>query len=277
MNFLKKLFQAMSGKKYRKCPSGAVTSPAEQRALNAGMINSEQIMAYCDAYATGLTDDNLKNGLGSSWDIHSPQEAAEALASLSNHGHRFLYDIIFQLFSEGASEDERHKVLEALVASGRYGDPETVHERIVTQATSEEKECVFSALDKAMDMLENLRSVFRMLKDNVNGTYLPQDYSAGILAWDLGRLVTVARMSLDCGYIEQHELSRILAHVDRQLHSHFSSWPQFAKSYIIGRASWSGQNMMLGGVIGIAEDLMTDKDSPWVLSPLGNHVTRNET
>lgn len=268
MKLLKKLLQALSGQKYRTSPNGALTHPVEQRALKAGLINSEQIMAYCDSYATGLTNDNLTDGLSSSWDISSPQEAAQALEALSQYGHRFFYDIIFPIFSEGTSEDERYKVLEALVASGRYGAPETVREQIAAPLACEVKDLVFSALDKALDMLENLRSVFRLLKDNVNGAYLPKDYSAGILAWDLGRLVTVARMSLDCGYIEQDEVSRILAHVDNELHTHFSSWPQFAKSYIIGRASWSGQNMMLGGVIGIAEDLMTDRDSPWVLSPL---------
>jgi hypothetical protein len=89
-----------------------------------------------------------------------------------------------------------------------------------------------------------------------------------VLAWDLGRLVTVARMSFDCDYIEERELSRILAHVDSEVRSNFSSWQHFAKSYIVGRASWAGENMMLGGIIGIAEDLMTDKNSPWVLSPL---------
>lgn len=268
MKLLAKLFQIISGKKYRKCPNGAVENQAEQRALNAGLINSEQIMAYCDSYTTGLTGNSLIEGLGSSWEINSAQDAAEMLESLSRYGHRFFYDIVFRVYSDGPSEGQRHEILEALVESGRYGRPETVRERIAAQESSEEKDLVFSALERAVDMLDNLRSVFRLLKDKTNGSYVPKDYSAGILAWDLGRLVTVARMSLDSGYIEQRELSRILAHVDSELRSNFSSWPQFAKSYIIGRASWSGQNMMLGGIVGIAEDLMTDKNSPWVLSPL---------
>lgn len=242
--------------------------PAAQRALQAGLINSEQIMAYCDSYTTGLSDDVLTEGLGSYWDISSPQEAAETLAWLGSYGHRFFYDIVFRVYSDGASGEGRQQVLEALVASGRYGSPETVRKQLAAQGPCEEKDLVFSALEQAMEILGNLRSVFRVLEDKVNGSYLPKDYSAGILAWDLGRLVTVARMSLDCKYIEQDEFGRILAHVDKELRSNFSSWPQFAKSYIIGRASWGGQNMTLGGIIGIAEDLMTDKRSPWVLSPL---------
>lgn len=242
--------------------------PAAQRALNAGLINSEQIMAYCDSYTTGLSDETLHEGLGSHWGISSPQEAAETLESLSRYGHRFFYDIVYRVYSDGASADGRQEVLEALVASGRYGSLETVRQQIAAQGPSEAKDAVFSALEQAMEMLENVRSVFRLLEDKVNGSYRPKDYAAGILAWDLGRLVTVARMSLDCKYIESSELSRILAHVDKELRSNFSSWPQFAKSYIIGRASWAGKNMMLGGITGIAEDLMADDRSPWVLSPL---------
>lgn len=268
MNLLKKLFEAVSGKQYRKSPSGAVSSQAECRALQAGLINSEQIMAYCDSYATGLTRANLTDALESNWDISSPQDAAEALDSLSRYGHRFFYDIVFRVYTEGAPEGGRHEVLNALVESGRYGHPEMLRERIAAQEPSVEKSLISSALESAMDMLDNLRSVFRLLKDKVNGSYLPKDYAAGVTAWDLGRLVTLARMSFDCGYIEQRELIRILAHVDGELRSNFSSWPQFAKSYVIGRASWAGENMMLGGIIGIAEDLMTDKNSPWVLSPL---------
>lgn len=264
----KKLFEMFSGKKYKKCPSGVVIHHSEARALQAGLINSEQIMAYCDSYTTGLTADNLTDGLSSSWDITSPQEAAETLEALSEYGHRFFYDIVYRIYSEGDSEGAIQMVLEALVESGKYGHPDTVNGWILAEGPSDVKKLIFSELSRAMAMLDNLRSIFRVLKDKVNGSYLPKDYSAGILAWDLGRLVTVARMSLDCGYLEQHEVDRILAHVDKELSANFSSWPQFAKSYIIGRAVWSGQTMTLGGVIGIAEDLMSDKDSPWVLSPL---------
>ena len=268
MGFLHKLLQVVSGKKYRNCPDGAAVDPAAQRALQAGLINSEQILAYCDSYTTGLSHDTLAEGLGSYWGVSSPREAAETLEWLSRYGHRFFYDIVFQVYSDGASGEGRQEVLEALVASGRYGAPEIVRQQIAAQGPCEEKTLVFSALEQAMEMLGNLRSVFRLLEDEVNGSYSPKDYSAGILAWDLGRLVTVARMSLDCKYIEQDEFSRILARVDEELRSNFSSWPQFAKSYIIGRASWGGQNMTLGGIIGIAEDLMADAKSPWVLSPL---------
>ena len=268
MGFLKKLLQIVSGTKYRNCPSGAATDPAAQRALRAGLINSEQIMAYCDSYTTGLSHSALTEGLGTYWDIGSPQEAAATLESLGRYGHRFFYDIVFRVYSDAAAGDGRQAVLEALIASGRYGDAETVRMQIAAPGPSEEKDLVFSALAKAMEMLENVRAVYRVLEDKVNGAYLPRDYSAGILAWDLGRLVTVARMSLDLKYIEQEECGRILAHVEGELRSNFSSWPQFAKSYIIGRASWAGQNMMLGGIIGIAEDLMTDEKSPWVLAPL---------
>ncbi|UXL37060.1 DUF1266 domain-containing protein [Pseudomonas fragi] len=268
MSILKKFFDIIFGKKYRKCPSEAMIYNGEKRALQAGLINSEQIMAYSDSYTTGLTGDNLSDGLSSSWGITSPQEAVETLTALSESGHRYFYDIIYRVYSEGASEGSSQKILDALVESGRYGKPETVHKWILATEQSEEKDLIFFELKIALGMFENLSSIFRVLKDKVNGSYGSEDYSAGILAWDLGRLVTVARMSFDCGYLEQHEVSQVLAHVDRQVQVNFSSWPQFAKSYIIGRAIWSGQNVTLGGIIGIAEDLMTDKHSPWVLSPL---------
>ena len=264
--FFSTLFQALFGKKYRKHPDSAVMDKAEQRAIHAGLINSEQIMAYCDSYTTGLTDVRLVEGLGSYWDICSPEQAHERLAWLSQDGHRFLYDIIFRVYSEGALENSGQRVLSALIDSGRYGSPKFVLEQFSAEASSEVKHKVYSAFESAMSLLENFKSVFRTLQDKVNGQYLLKDYEAGILAWDLGRLVTVARMSFDRGYIAKLELCRILVRVDSEMQENFSSWSQFAKSYIIGRASWSGQNNTLDVIISIAEDLMTDEDSPWVLS-----------
>lgn len=259
-----KIISAFSGKKYRNCPDGNVVDKAALKALYAGLINSEQIMAYCDSYTTGLSHGTLTEGLGTYWDINSPEEARTELESLRCYGHRFFYGIVVDIFNEGVKENEEYFILDALIASGRYGDPEVLREEIVAQKNIQ----IMSDLETTLSKLENLRSVYRQLKDKVNGPYLHEDYTAGILAWDLGRLVTVARMSLDCKYIEQDELNRILAYVDSELHKNFLSWPQFAKSYIIGRACWGGQSMMLDGIINIAEDLMVDETSPWVQSPL---------
>ncbi|WP_447747221.1 DUF1266 domain-containing protein [Pseudomonas nicosulfuronedens] len=251
MNF-KKLFRAIFRKGYQQGPDGVVSIKSEVRALNAGLILSEQTGSYCGSYSTGLSKEELLEGLASSWDIDSAEEAADILAWLSQCGHRFFYDIVFRIYTEGDTEDAAQRVLQALVDSGRYEDAQVPEEDF----------------HRAMSMLDNLRSVFRMLKDDVNGSYLPEDYRAGILAWDLGRLVSTARASLDCGFIQRSEFKSILAFVDKELSRNFSSWPQFAKSYIIGRASWAGRNMMLDGVISIAEGAMKDKSSPWVLSPL---------
>lgn len=267
MNF-KKLLQIISGKKYRKCPDKTAIDMKTQRAFNAGLINSEQIMAYCDSYTTGLSHSNLAEGLGSYWGINSPEEATETLESLRRYGHRFFYNIIYQVYIGRASGEENNEIFEALLASGRYGLPEILREQITAKGTCQENALFFADLEKAIEMMGNLRSVFRLLNDKVNGSYLPEDYNAGILAWDLGRLITVARMSLDSKFIGRDEFSQILEHVNNELRTNFSSWPQFAKSYIIGRACWAGQNMMLDGITGIAEDLMMDKNSPWVLSPL---------
>ncbi|WP_094275656.1 DUF1266 domain-containing protein [Rhodococcus sp. OK302] len=223
----------------------------EQQALGAGLVNSEQIMAYSDSLATGLSSDRIAHGLTSAWSIHSPVQATETLNWLMESGDRSIFDIVYREYASKDANLRAAGIDDALAHSDLFSDEEA-------RAT---------ANAKAQRMLANIDETFRLLKDPVNGPYLPEHYTRGILAWDLGRLITLARLCSDFGYIDSAERDRIFAFVGSQVISNYPSWSIFARSYILGRAAWGGKAVTLDGIIGIASDALKEKRSPWVLSP----------
>lgn len=43
----------------------------------------------------------------------------------------------------------------------------------------------------------------------------------------------------------------------------YGDWKEFAAGYVIGRCMWGGMKQMPGGIMGIAEGLLRDPESPW--------------
>ena len=83
------------------------------------------------------------------------------------------------------------------------------------------------------------------------------------LAWDMGRLVNVARWCFDLGYISEDEAWKYMETVYQEVQPVYASWREFAAGYLIGRALWSE---MERDVVRIVAGLLKDADSPWVKS-----------
>jgi hypothetical protein len=85
----------------------------------------------------------------------------------------------------------------------------------------------------------------------------------GILAWDLGRLIIIARMCYDIGYIDEKTAWGVITNAYEMAVKEFKDWREVAVSYLIGRGTWGGDTMMLGGLYSIAEKAFEDDNSPW--------------
>lgn len=251
-NGIKTLFKALSGKKYRKNPHAPALNESVRLGLRAGLINSEQVMAFSDSLTTGLGKDRVSEGLSSAWSIESREDALNTLKWLKDGGHQAIYALAYPIFVSENPQTWQSDVATAIGSSARYaGASEEVRQE--TQG-------------RAIEMIANLDSVYRVIGDSVTPQYLPAHYAAGIAAWDLGRLVTVARLSFDAGFIDADECGEYVHFAGVETAKRFAAWPKFAMSYIIGRAVWGGNNMSLQGIIAIADDLSKDADSPWVIA-----------
>jgi hypothetical protein len=122
----------------------------------------------------------------------------------------------------------------------------------------------FESAEKAEEYVNNLSETIADLMKPDDMGLIEGDFSRGILAWDMGRMVVVARMCFDQGLISAPEAWGYIREAHVQTKAKFKDWKEVANSYLIGRAMWSGPTVMLDGIKTIAKELLTKEGSPWL-------------
>lgn len=117
--------------------------------------------------------------------------------------------------------------------------------------------------------IANLKDTLADLQEKgILGTSLSELEKMDATAWDMGRMVNVARYSYDLGYISESQAWEYIRYAEQESSSHYADWAAFGSAYITGRALWGGKNLNLYEAIGTLEKLKQDKKSPWALVSL---------
>jgi len=90
-------------------------------------------------------------------------------------------------------------------------------------------------------------------------------------AWDMGRMVNVARWCYDCRYISKEQAWEYIFSAHKECALLYADWEEFGKAYVIGRALWNADGM-LDVHIDMYKKLLIDPKSPWRLVTLKNNV-----
>lgn len=84
-----------------------------------------------------------------------------------------------------------------------------------------------------------------------------------IPAFDLARVIHVARMAAACGLLEPHEAWRWLEDTARVAARAFDDWDGYARNYAVGWALKVHEDLALGGLDRSGQWLTTSPASPW--------------
>ncbi len=238
MGFFKNLLKTFSSEKYRRHPDGSTLTPQRFAAINVGAVNGEQTMSYCDSLSTGNDVEKLRDNLKDYYGITDHASAEETLRWLLEGGHTRPYFLIRE-HAAGVSSEPLD--LSSLPPEAR----ETLEE-----------------------YLKNLQETAKELTDDGWISSVADYATIDISAWDYGRAVIVTRSSFDCGYLSEDEAWSVIDTVYEAAKNDFADWRALAQSYIVGRAMWGGDSMMLTGLSNIAANLLTEEGSPWKDVPL---------
>ena len=137
-------------------------------------------------------------------------------------------------------------------------DDEEAKDRIFQQHMDSQED-----YDKAVEQLHNLEDCYDELLECGTITCREDLLRYGVTGWDAGRLNFMARARYDMKYISEDEAWHYINHAYEMVHSRFSSWHDFAMSYVIGRALWGGKSASNSGMMYMAEDLLKSEKSPW--------------
>ena len=84
-----------------------------------------------------------------------------------------------------------------------------------------------------------------------------------VIAWDLVRVVNLARWSYLCGYLNEDEMWQVMQLAADTALEHFSSWEEYGASFVMGRGVWHGDPDDSETAYGIVSLLLEDSESPW--------------
>lgn len=220
----------------------AVALPVEQyRKLSLGAIYSEQQCAWLNTLDTGLPKKEIRRIVGEWWGVAGIDEAVAKLDYLRDKGFRYYFPVVMRAHRSPAGE--RQRVVEAAF-------PDDAEDR-----------------RKALSQIANLdETLDELVEDGVIDSPAGLERH-GVAGWDCGRLVYLARLCREMGYIDDEEAWDYIDAADRLARQTFGSWKEYAKSYVIGRALWGGADCDNSEVAEIAGYLLEDEDSPWVRMP----------
>ncbi|MHC5202117.1 DUF1266 domain-containing protein [Myroides sp. LJL119] len=212
------------------------------QALLKGSINALEQGANLNSLQTGLTSNKVTTLLVEWWGIHDTDEALQTLDTIANTGSSYYFDTVYKAFLLGDQDEGEHLLRKA------YHQDQT-------------------GLNKSFSLWENLLATFKELEKLHVVSNVQEIQKLGVEAWDVGRVIFIARLCLDANYLTQQQAWQYITQVSDKANSKFSNWKDFAYSYILGRAMWGGSDANLSHTLKLVESLLNDSQSPWVKNP----------
>lgn len=209
-------------------------SDERYRQLALGAIYSEQQSAFINSLTTGIPPTEIKSMLNSWWEVSDTSSAKNTLDFLLDNARNNVFPYVFKSYKN---------------------KEETITFSTFTDVQKKEK---------AYRELQHLKDTFSDLQKEGIITNSEELERLGTDGWELGRLVYVARMCFDAGFLSETETWNYISDAFGVAREKFSNWKDFAYSYVIGRSLWSGKDSANNGIAYIAKYLLSEPESPWV-------------
>jgi hypothetical protein len=88
-----------------------------------------------------------------------------------------------------------------------------------------------------------------------------------LLAWDLARLINVARFGFSAGYLSEAEAWEVITVAADHLKAEYASWEEVSDNYLLGFSFWQDGAPPDEFLLEAATWLKTDPASPWKALP----------
>ncbi|WP_188830119.1 DUF1266 domain-containing protein [Nocardia camponoti] len=240
--------------------SGAEMSDDELRGLALGAFYSARWDAFHDELLLGPERDHplgdrrelAIDTLTGAWGITDANEARATMEALLDGMHSPLYALINPLVNASVNASERD----------RFGERADRHRAFLRQVGS------FRGMDNPESLVRDYDIWAQAVKIGFT-EHLSRPLPHGIEAWDIARVVAVARMAFTAGYIEAEMAWAYIMRALPQAQRRYRNWRQFGDAYLAGWTFWQATEDLAelknGGVDRRLElvRLWTRPTSPW--------------
>ncbi|MCL1936672.1 MAG: DUF1266 domain-containing protein [Defluviitaleaceae bacterium] len=227
------------------------------KALSTGLIlsswNREYVNSlemYPEKKEKQIKEVEAKN-LEYMWGINDTDTAIDTLDWLKNEGQNFIYEFIFMdknftFFAHPENDIYKEIAREKLLQYNPDG----------------------SYFNRFLQYRNNLKNSINLLKEEKVIKELKDLHNIKAVAWDIGRIVNVARWCYMQNYISKETAWNYIEYAYKKAKENYKSWDEFAKGFMLGRILWCGNNGSHEFMFLRIKILITDKESPWVMYPL---------
>jgi hypothetical protein len=235
--------------------SGAQLTEEQVRMLAVGAFYSRGNRVFNDTLAlspeetgTGTRREKAIASMADAWSVTSTEEATGMLNSLLAGMHAPRFAIVHSLAQAGA----------AATAADTWTRVPEQHRAFLRQVAA------VHGLDDLDREYDNWMQAIKFGFVN----RLPQPLNTDATAWDLARLVHVARASYTAGYLDEATVWDFLARGLADSQRHYRNWRQFGTGFLTGGLYWlSGDLSEVPGQartrLNMIRGLYLRPDSPW--------------
>ena len=237
MRMLTALMNTLAAPAYRLNRTSESLPDEAYRALSIGAISAKRAFFFWNSLETGLDKEHGRERLASEYAVGSRREAIEVLDLLMAEGHRRRYEVILPLLTRRVD----HLVVDDF--SERFRQ-------------------------ELLNGLENLTEAFpELIRMHVIDA--PADLaSVKVDAWDMGRVVLIARAAFDVGYLYRDEAWEYILASYRHACECYPHWSDFARGYLVGIALAHGDSPILEESAQAVKSLLANNESPWKMFSL---------
>jgi hypothetical protein len=207
----------------------------ESKKILTGAMYADQQGAYLNTLKADIGG-KLYTVLGEWWGINGRDTAVETLDYLRDKAYAYYFPTVYKAFEAGSDDGRKALIVAAMT-------------------TQEDAEKAYSQTINLLESVDTLKNL-----NVINHTGDVEKY--GVVGWDVGRLIFIARLCYDAKYISEQEAWEYIDAAYAQAQKTFNSWDELAKSYVIGRFIWKGKDAD-DGMDAIANDLLSKPKSPW--------------
>lgn len=203
--------------------------------LLISLMSSMKTGLFVDSLETGIEHKRLHQLLAETPQLKKEAAIIEMLTHLRNEGERTSYSILISYLLTANNGEETEKIL---------------RER-------------FFGIELFIHRTQNLYRFLEYVDKKDTVSIGKEDLKRGILAWDMGELISWARIAWETGYIDEKNAWEYIKYAGEQCRQTFRNWDEIGKSYLIGQAMITNKKEEADRAIKCFLLATLDENSPW--------------
>lgn len=207
----------------------------KEQDLLTGLISSINKGFWVDTLKTGFTIAKLHKLLAETPRLKQEAAIIEMLSLLRDEGERTSYSILLPNLLSARSAEEVET---------------TLRKR-------------FFGIELFIHRAHNLYRFLDYIHEKNTVSIGKEELHRGILAWDMGELISLARIAYETGYIDEESAWEYIKFAGEQCRMTFCNWEELGISYMIGQAMTTNSQKEAERIIQCFHLATKCEESPW--------------